>query len=333
MFSFVKAVLSTFDLSLKWLQYGYQKTQNMMYVSIPLKKLQKDSCEKNYQRKSDKKTEFLTFITVCKSFRPITFFGWNFLIFLKRTCFTNVSSFTFTPIFWPGRLHCVKKNQNCCTLLAYCTIHLKVFFNQTFYHCFRYKSNYGSAGRSINNERDESWKKPEVESSWHCLRKQCCGSIFKYLNTWKFLTHISLILLYTKSFLACSILKKQLEKNRYEIPDVRHECANISQLYRSSDIFSQKIADLIKQSNSFFVFLLREEEVTCKFCLRYTIESKDTDDSRWYSKYQCYFRTTETLRFRFFACLSIIKTTTNTIMPWLLVLCNGWEHYVPYRCL
>ncbi len=37
--------------------------------------LEDNSCEKSYYRKSDRKIEFFTFITVCKSFPPITFFG------------------------------------------------------------------------------------------------------------------------------------------------------------------------------------------------------------------------------------------------------------------
>ncbi len=45
-----------------------------MLISNP-EKLQKISCEKSYQIKSDSKMEFLTFITACKGFRPITFFG------------------------------------------------------------------------------------------------------------------------------------------------------------------------------------------------------------------------------------------------------------------
>ncbi len=61
----------------------YQKTQNMMLVLNLFKKLQKDSCEKSYQRTSDRKMEFLTFITVFTSFRPITSFRWNFLHFFN----------------------------------------------------------------------------------------------------------------------------------------------------------------------------------------------------------------------------------------------------------
>jgi hypothetical protein len=39
------------------------------------KKLQKDTCNKSYRQRSDRKMEFLTFITVCKSLRPINSFG------------------------------------------------------------------------------------------------------------------------------------------------------------------------------------------------------------------------------------------------------------------
>jgi hypothetical protein len=47
-----------------------------MLISNPLKKLQKDSCEKNFQQKRDLKIDFLnTFITVCKSFRTKTTLG------------------------------------------------------------------------------------------------------------------------------------------------------------------------------------------------------------------------------------------------------------------
>ncbi len=39
---------------------------------VLVEKVVTNSCEKNYQRKRDKKMEFLTFITVCKSFPPIS---------------------------------------------------------------------------------------------------------------------------------------------------------------------------------------------------------------------------------------------------------------------
>ncbi len=48
-----------------------------MLIWNPLKKLQKNACEKSFKRKSDRKMDFFTFITltVCKSFRPKTYFG------------------------------------------------------------------------------------------------------------------------------------------------------------------------------------------------------------------------------------------------------------------
>jgi len=56
------------------MQDVHQKTQNFMLISKLLKKLQKDSCEKSDQRKSDRIMEFLPFITLCKSVQPIFFF-------------------------------------------------------------------------------------------------------------------------------------------------------------------------------------------------------------------------------------------------------------------
>jgi hypothetical protein len=57
-----------------------------MLISNLLKKLQNDPCAKSYQRKSDRKIEFLTFITVCKSFRPVSynFFWVNCFAFFQR---------------------------------------------------------------------------------------------------------------------------------------------------------------------------------------------------------------------------------------------------------
>jgi hypothetical protein len=63
------------------MQDGYQKTQNFMQISNPLKKLQTISYEKCYYRKIDRKIEFLTFISSCKSFRHMPFFG-EFLRFM-----------------------------------------------------------------------------------------------------------------------------------------------------------------------------------------------------------------------------------------------------------
>ncbi len=47
---------------------GIKKTQNLKLISNPLEKLQIDSCEKSYQRKSDRKMEFLTFLLCAKVF-------------------------------------------------------------------------------------------------------------------------------------------------------------------------------------------------------------------------------------------------------------------------
>jgi hypothetical protein len=57
------------------MQNGYQKTQNFMLTSNPLKKLQKNSDKQCYQQKSDRKIKILTFIIVCISVRTITFTG------------------------------------------------------------------------------------------------------------------------------------------------------------------------------------------------------------------------------------------------------------------
>ncbi len=68
------------------------KKQNLMLISNPLKKLQQISCGKSYQRKSDRKMEFLTFITECKNFRPATFLGSFFYTFFNRfeSYFTSI---------------------------------------------------------------------------------------------------------------------------------------------------------------------------------------------------------------------------------------------------
>jgi hypothetical protein len=46
------------------MQHGHKKTQNLMLISNPVKKAAKKLCEKSYQQKSDRKIEFLIFITV-----------------------------------------------------------------------------------------------------------------------------------------------------------------------------------------------------------------------------------------------------------------------------
>jgi hypothetical protein len=53
-----------------------------MLIFNPLQKLQKILCE-NYLPKSDRNMGFFTFITVCKSFQPVTFWL-NFLTFFQR---------------------------------------------------------------------------------------------------------------------------------------------------------------------------------------------------------------------------------------------------------
>ncbi len=71
------------------MQYGYQKTQKLMLISSPLKMLQNNSCEKSCLRK----IKFLTFITVCKSFRPTTFLDEFFALCLSDS--NSASNFSF----------------------------------------------------------------------------------------------------------------------------------------------------------------------------------------------------------------------------------------------
>jgi hypothetical protein len=85
------------------MQYGFQKMQNLMLISNPLEKLQKISCEKSYQIKSDRKMEFLIFITACKGFRLITFFGVIFSHSFQRIRI---------PFYISSRLHFVKKSKS-----------------------------------------------------------------------------------------------------------------------------------------------------------------------------------------------------------------------------
>jgi hypothetical protein len=61
------------------MQYEYQKTQNLMPNLNPLQKLQKTHAKKVISKKwlKNRVLKFLTFITVCNSFRPVTIF-WNF---------------------------------------------------------------------------------------------------------------------------------------------------------------------------------------------------------------------------------------------------------------
>jgi hypothetical protein len=125
-----------------------------MLISNPLKKLQTNSCEKSYREKEMENLSFFTFITVCKSFRPITFLGENFLhsfqriqtqypilfhdielktIFvhfklrsqtstkrlkkLKKVLYICILEFHLASISGLGRLHFLRKGQNHYTLV------------------------------------------------------------------------------------------------------------------------------------------------------------------------------------------------------------------------
>jgi hypothetical protein len=50
---------------------GFKKQWFDDYESVEI--VARRSCVKSYQRKTDERTEFFTFITNCKSFRPKTF--------------------------------------------------------------------------------------------------------------------------------------------------------------------------------------------------------------------------------------------------------------------
>jgi hypothetical protein len=71
------------------MQYRYQKTPNCILISNPMKKLQKTYAKKVVNKKI-KKNGVLTFITVCKSFRPMTFLG-DFCTVFQRIR-TNLAS-------------------------------------------------------------------------------------------------------------------------------------------------------------------------------------------------------------------------------------------------
>ncbi len=107
----------------KKMQNVYQKTQNFMLILKLLKKLQKDSCEKSDQRKSDRIMEFLPFITLWKSFQPIfSFLASNFAFYDTQIEFLQQIFLAYIRIqlyihFRPGRLHFDKKSQNRCTLM------------------------------------------------------------------------------------------------------------------------------------------------------------------------------------------------------------------------
>ncbi len=86
-----------------------------MLISKLLIKLQKDSCEKSDQRKSDRIMEFLPFITLCKSFQPIfSFLASNFAFYDTQIEFLQHIFLAYIRIqlyihFRPGRLHFDKK--------------------------------------------------------------------------------------------------------------------------------------------------------------------------------------------------------------------------------
>jgi hypothetical protein len=87
------------------MQVGYQKTQNLMLISNPLRKLQKDSWKKSYQPTSDQKMEILTSITLCKSLRPFTFIN-----IISYRILANIFECAFISSFLDKRL---KKNKKC----------------------------------------------------------------------------------------------------------------------------------------------------------------------------------------------------------------------------
>ncbi len=137
------------------------KTANLTLILNPLKRLQKILCEKSYQWISDRKMEFLTFITVL----AFNFFWLIFLHFFNRLdfcirfcilwywyCIKNfLKNYHFLQTLKPNlekRLKKTKmvfvleshftsisglggsilsKSQNCCTLLALCCL-LEVFW-------------------------------------------------------------------------------------------------------------------------------------------------------------------------------------------------------------
>jgi len=99
------------------MQYVYQKTQNFMNQ---LKKLQK-SHAKELSAKKWQKIEFFTFITVGKSFRPVTSLWWTFLHSFQRIRTRHRMLRFMTPISRraksmrihadPDPRHCFKKRR------------------------------------------------------------------------------------------------------------------------------------------------------------------------------------------------------------------------------
>ncbi len=73
--------------------------QNLILISNLVKMLPKNLCEKSYERKTDRKMEFLTFISVCKMFWPVTFWVifWTFFNGFKL-------SIEFCVLYYQNRL-------------------------------------------------------------------------------------------------------------------------------------------------------------------------------------------------------------------------------------
>ncbi len=65
------------------MQYGYQKTQFDADLESIEKGAKKTHPEKGINKKVTEKLTFCSFITACKSFRPIIFLG-KFFAFFKR---------------------------------------------------------------------------------------------------------------------------------------------------------------------------------------------------------------------------------------------------------
>jgi hypothetical protein len=98
------------------MQVGYQKTQNLMLISNPLRKLQKDSWKKSYQPTSDQKMEILTSITLCKSLRPFTFIN-----IISYRILANIFECAFISSFLDKRLKKTKNVYYKCVLESHFT--------------------------------------------------------------------------------------------------------------------------------------------------------------------------------------------------------------------
>jgi hypothetical protein len=62
------------------MQYEYKISQNLMLIFESLKKFAKSHAKK-WSMNNDRNMEFLTSVTVCKSFRPVTFLDEHFCNF------------------------------------------------------------------------------------------------------------------------------------------------------------------------------------------------------------------------------------------------------------